>query len=420
MKIFFSVGEPSGDLHGANLVRQLRRQRPDVQCVGYGGPLMQSAGCQLHEDLTELAVIMLARAVMNLHRFWDLISRADRFFQHQRPDAVVMIDYPGFNWWIARRAKAHGIPVFYYGVPQLWAWAGWRVRRMRRLVNHALCKLPFEETWFRQRGVNATYVGHPFFDQLREQQLDEQFIAAQRQKPGRLVTILPGSRSQEVAFNLESLLRCASNVHQAVPDTRFAVAAFKEAHAIRARQLAQEFDFPIDVHVGRTQELMKSAHSCMACSGSVSLELLYHTKPTVIVYRISRAVYGLGKLLVKVPYITLVNLLDADQAAWKRPWPYDPQGPYADQVLYPEYASYQDKSSEVASHVIDWLNDSAKHGQLVSRLAQLKQQIDHGGASRRASQYILDELAQQKRTIPRPHFQSPAPLPSPAVLRRAA
>ena len=147
MKIFFSVGEPSGDLHGANLIRELQKRRPDCEFVGYGGPRMAAAGCALHEDLTKLAVMWLLHALLNIHKFWALVGRADRYFRHHRPDAVVLIDYPGFNWWIARRAKAHGIPVFYYGVPQLWAWAGWRITKMRRFVDHVLCKLPFEETW---------------------------------------------------------------------------------------------------------------------------------------------------------------------------------------------------------------------------------------------------------------------------------
>ena len=138
MKLFFSVGEPSGDLHGANLVRELRQQDPRIRCVGYGGPRMRQAGCEVHADLTELAVMWFLRAILNLHRFWGLLVQADRYFRHQKPDAVILIDYPGFNWWIARRAKAHGIPVFYYGAPQMWAWASWRIRKMRRLVDLSL------------------------------------------------------------------------------------------------------------------------------------------------------------------------------------------------------------------------------------------------------------------------------------------
>ena len=145
---------------------------------------MAAAGCQLHADLTALAVMWFARVLVNLHKFWGLVSRADRYFRHHRPDAVVLIDYPGMNWWIARRAKVHGIPVYYYAPPQIWAWATWRVGKMRRLVDHALCSLPFEEAWLRQRGCKATYVGHPFFDEVRRRPLDEVFISRELEESG--------------------------------------------------------------------------------------------------------------------------------------------------------------------------------------------------------------------------------------------
>ena len=138
LRVFFSAGEPSGDLHGANLIRQLQARCNGFEAIGYGGPQMAAAGCRLHADLTALAVMWFARALASLHKFWALVVQADKCFQHERPDAVVLIDYPGFNWWIARRAKAHGIPVFYYCPPQIWAWAQWRVRKMRRLADHVL------------------------------------------------------------------------------------------------------------------------------------------------------------------------------------------------------------------------------------------------------------------------------------------
>src|SRR3954468_2931709 len=237
MKIFFSVGEPSGDLHGANLIRELRRRRPDCECVGYGGPRMAAAGCELHADLTALAVMWILRVLLNIHKFLALASRADRYFLHHRPDAVVLIDYPGFNWWIARRAKAHGIPVFYYAPPQIWSWASWRIKKMRPFVDHVLCALPFEETWFKENGCRATFVGHPFFDEVRRQQFDEPFLRTLRSKPGRLVTILPGSRTQEVEHNLKWFLKAAALVRVRIPGVRFAVAAFKPHQAQMARKL---------------------------------------------------------------------------------------------------------------------------------------------------------------------------------------
>lgn len=404
MKFFFSVGEPSGDLHGANLIREMRRRRPDCEFVGYGGPRMAAVGCTLHEDLTKLAVMWFARALLNLHKFWNLAGRADRYFRHHRPDAVVLIDYPGFNWWIARRAKAHGIPVFYYGVPQLWAWAGWRVRKMRRFVDHVLCKLPFEEAWYRERGCNAIYVGHPYFDQLRGEQLDAAFIQRQRAAGGPLVAILPGSRTQEVQNNFGWLLKAAQIIRASVPAVRFAVAAFKPSQAELVRAQLAGLDLPIEVHVGRTAELIHAANCAMAVSGSVSLELLYHTTPTVILYYVSHLAFFVQRFFRKVRYITLVNLLTTDDLFPKRVAVYDPNDPFDAGVLMPEYLTCEDKSQQVAGHVIEWLTDPAKRAARVAQLAELKERIGNGGASRRAANYLLSDLDARRQPALRPHF----------------
>jgi lipid-A-disaccharide synthase len=404
MKVFFSVGEPSGDLHGANLIRELRRRRAGCEFVGYGGPRMADAGCTLHFDLTKLAVMWFARVLVNIHKFWSLASRADRYFRHHRPDAVVLIDYPGFNWWIARRAKAHGIPVFYYGAPQLWAWAGWRIRKMRRFVDHVLCKLPFEEAWYRERGCNATYVGHPYFDQLRAEQLEGDFMRRLREADRPLVAILPGSRTQEVQNNFGWFLKAAQIIHARLPQVRFAVAAFKasQAEAIR-RQLAGS-NLPIEVYVGRTSEIIHACDCSIAVSGSVSLELLYHTKPAVILYYISWLAFFVQRFFRKVRYITLVNLLTASDLFPKRVAQYNPSDPVDAGVLMPEYLTCVDKSREVAQHIVEWLADPAKRAARAAQLAELKERVGYGGASRKAAEYLVAELEKcQPRTL-RTHY----------------
>jgi lipid-A-disaccharide synthase len=414
MKIFFSAGDPSGDLHAANLIRSLRAARPDVQCVGYGGPRMRDAGCELHADLTALAVMWIARALLNIHKFVRLLNRADRYFEREKPDAVVLVDYPGFNWWIARRAKRHGIPVFYYAPPQIWAWASWRVKKMRRFVDHVLCSLPFEEKWFSDRGCRATSVGHPYFDELRGQQLDQEFIAQMRGRSGRLVTILPGSRTQEVTSNLRWFLKAATSIHGRVPGVRFAVAAFKPHQADYARRLAAEVNLPVEVYVGRTGELIYLAECCMACSGSVSLELLYHKKPTVILYWITRLAYRVQSYFRKVQYITLVNLLNAKELFPTKVTAYDAREPGADRVLFPEYLTWEDKSLQIAGHVVRWLVDDNRREGLVAELAKLKARVARGGASQSAATYILRELETRARLVPRPHFE-PGLVESPQI-----
>jgi lipid-A-disaccharide synthase len=405
MKIFFSVGEPSGDLHGANLIRAFQRRHADWQFVGYGGPRMAEAGCDLHADLTQLAVMWIARVLINLHKFIGLLFKADRYFRDERPDAVILIDYPGFNWWIARRAKARGIPVFYYGAPQLWAWAGHRIRKMRAYVDHVLCKLPFEERWFRERGCNATYVGHPYFDELRSRQLDQSFIDRLKATAGPLVTILPGSRTQEVQSNTKSFLRAAELIARQVPNVRFAVASFKASQAEMVQFIIAQTPgasrLPIEIFVDRTPELIHAADCCMACSGSVSLELLYHAKPSVILYQVSRLGHFIQSQFRKVRYITLVNLLTADDPATSRPaGVYDRRDPRDAHVLLPEYLTCEDKSPELAQHCIEWLTDDAARCHREAELRSLRDGFATGGASERAAKYIAETLTLRADVLP--------------------
>ena len=238
MRIFFSVGEPSGDLHGANLIRRMNSEMPGVQCVGYGGPKMVDAGCDVHYDLTQHAIMFIWDAIKQLRFFFGLVDRADEYFAENQIDAVVLIDYPGFNWWIAKKAKRRGIPVFYYGVPQMWAWAPWRVRKIRKYVDHVLCKLPFEVEWFKQRNCHATYVGHPYFDQLESQTYDELFLESIKSK--QLVTLLPGSRDREVKNNFPTLIAAAGIVAQECPQAEFVVACFNQRQKEMAEAILEE------------------------------------------------------------------------------------------------------------------------------------------------------------------------------------
>jgi len=393
IRIFFSAGEPSGDLHAASLIRQLRQRCEHFEAVGYGGPEMAAAGCQLHADLTALAVMWFARAVANLPKFLDLVIRADRYFRHHRPQAVVLVDYPGFNWWIARRAKAHAIPVYYYVPPQIWAWAQWRVKKMRRLVDHVLCTLPFEQRWLASQGCNATYVGHPFFEQAQQHPLDAAFIEQLRGRAGPLVVILPGSRAQEVKNNFRWFLKAAAEVCARLPGVRMAVASFNSEQADLARRQVVRSGLPIEVFAGKTAELIRLADCCMAVSGSVSLELLDQAKPTVILYWINKLGFFVQRFFRKVKYITLVNLLNTEELFPKDLAPYDPSQPGAERVLFPEYLTCEDKSAQIAGHVLGWLTDTARRDALVAQLAQLRSKVAQPGASSRAADYIVRTLA---------------------------
>src|SRR5262245_28343088 len=352
MHVFISAGEPSGDLHGANLIRALKKLDPTIRLTGFGGDRMAAAGCQLLYPLCKHSVMWVLQVVKQIFTFLDLLKKAQEFFRTERPDVVVVIDYPGFHWKLAARARAEGIPVVYFVPPQIWAWARWRVKKMRRLMTHVLSALPFEHGWLSRRGVQSPYIRNPHFDELASEQLDEKFLDSERARPGVLVGILPGSRNQEVTRNIPEMLRAARKIHSARPDTRFLVAAFNEHQAEMARSAIAPWQMPADVHVGRTPEIIELAECCVAVSGSVSLEMMYRRTPALVVYRMRRFDLKMAKMLVKVPYITLVNLL-------------------ANEEVYPEFPTDRDPSAAVASRVVELLNDPARREAVVQKLEVL-------------------------------------------------
>jgi lipid-A-disaccharide synthase len=373
MHIFISAGEPSGDLHGANLIRSLRRIDPNLRCSGFGGERMSAARCQLLYPLTRLAVMWLSRVFLNIFTFLRLLKRARNYFREERPDALVLIDFPGFNFQLAKRAHAEGIPVYWFVPPQLWAWAGWRVEKMRRWVKVILCALPFEEEWYRDRGVEAEFVGHPFFDEMPAQRLDATFLEDQRWQPQKVVAILPGSRMQEVTRNLPSLLRATGLIHDCHRDCRFLVASFNEAQANVARAAVAKLNLPIEVHVGRTPEIIELAEACLTVSGSVSLELMYRLKPATIIYRVGRISLRIGRWFMTTRYITLVNLLAGEE-------------------LYPEFLCDRDPAEQMAEHALRWLNDPSAAAELRQRLLALRQRVGEPGACERAARFIIDDV----------------------------
>ncbi len=385
MRIFISAGEPSGDLHAANLIRSIRRRTSGAEFVGYGGARMAGAGAELLYPLVDLAVMWFLNVLINLVTFIRLVFKADRYFRDERPDAVVLIDYPGLHWWIARRAKARGIPVFYFVPPQLWAWAGWRVKKVRKFVDQVLCSLPFEPEWYQRRGVtDAVYVGHPYFDELAARPLDEGFLAEHRGRPGRLVAILPGSRTQEVRRNLPDMIKAARELSRRRPDVRFAVACLHGRHKELAERIIAEsgegadgVSSRIEVFAARTPELIRLARLAWAVSGSVGLELMADGLPSVVLYKVKRFDLWIARPFIKAKYISLVNLL-------------------ADEEVFPEYLTWRDASGDLVRWAMAWLDDTEERARTKAALEALRRRVAHPGATDRAAERIVARLARRR------------------------
>lgn len=385
MRVFMSVGEPSGDLHGSHLIQELRKRCGDVVVTGFGGDRMAQAGQQLLFKLADYPIIGILPAIAHVPMLKKLLRDVGRQFDNQRPDVVVLIDYPGFNWHVARAAKKRGIPVVYFLAPQMWAWASWRIAKVRRFVDHVLCSLPFEVPWYQERGYQAAeYVGHPFFDHQHEHPIDEAFLATERAKgDGPVVALLPGSRNKEVAANTADILAAAEQVTRAVPGVRFLIAAFKPSQAETIAKQPALARLPAVIHVGKTTEIMKLATAAISVSGSVSLELMYHQVPTAIVYRLpwfsSRVMVP---LLKQCPYFTLVNMI-------------------AGRMLYPEFIDCRDYTRDVATIVSGWLENPWRRDKLRRDLGELKQQFALPGATGRVADFVCD-------LVGRPHRQAAA------------
>ncbi len=391
MNIFISAGEPSGDAHGARLANKLRAMRPDVEFAGFGGQKMARAGCRLLHDMTPLALMFILRVLLRLPTFLRLLRQASRYFRDNQVDAVVLIDYPGFNWCVARRAKRYGIPVFYYGAPQMWAWAPWRVRKLRRLVDYVLCQLPFEPAWYAERNCAATYVGHPFFDDAAEEPLDQKFLD-QIDADEKLLVLLPGSRRAEVEANAGCFLSAAELVRKKHPSISVVVACYNDEQAELMRAQAKLRSIEIDIHADKTRELIQRAHVCIACSGSVSLQLLAERKPTVIYFQITRPIWLIKQLLMRVKYITLVNLFwtdDIRRDSWQT---FDPDAPGAEPVPMPEYLTTKPCPEKLAVWANRWLDDFSARGAAIAKLDKLARQHAVRGATQRAAEFICRVL----------------------------
>jgi lipid-A-disaccharide synthase len=379
MKFFFSAGEPSGDIHAAALIATIKKHAPNTDFIGLGGQKMKQAGCRLVADMTQFAVMWLGQVFKRYFQFRRLLAEMKQVLRNEKVDVVILVDYPGFNWHVAKAAKELNIPVVYFMPPQVWAWGQYRIKKMRRFIDLVLCSLPFEWQWFKERGCETRYIGHPFFEEIRKKKSDPAFLELFYSLFGNapILTILTGSRNQEIQANLNDMLTTVKLVQNSVPQVQPVFAAFSAEHEAMIQRRLDERNMSVPIFTGRTTELIRAADCCLAVSGSVSLELLACNKPSVIYYRVGGWGLFIQRLFRRTRYITLVNLLGAHKLRKQsvfyeesvRIIPSEPSVEDRNRMFFPEFLTSRDRSSEMADWFIRWFSRP-------ELLAQQKQRLD--------------------------------------------
>ena len=318
MKIYCIAGEASGDMHGAALLKEIRSRYPESIVRGWGGDLMQAEGLNLVRHYRETAFMGFVEVLRNLRTILRLLKEAQNDIQSFAPDLLVLIDYPGFNLRMAKFAKGLGIKVVYYISPQLWAWKERRIQTVRDCVDQMLCILPFEQDWYAKRGVSVHYVGHPLADYCKPYpialKLNYREELAKNEAVNTAfswVALLPGSRLQEIRKHLPILLETVSSMQGVVAVVAMAPGVdSSEYQAILKTRIISDGEGSGRVLLThRTRDLLACSDAALVASGTATLEAALLDCPMVAVYKVNPLSFLLGKALVKVPYVSLVNLI---------------------------------------------------------------------------------------------------------------
>ena len=304
MRIYIIAGEASGDLHGSHLALSLKSKQPDIQLRGWGGDLMKNAGVELSKHYRELAFMGFVEVLMNLRTILKNFKIVQNDILAFKPDALLLIDYPGFNLRMAKWAKKYGIPVYYYISPTVWAWKENRIEIIRKYVRKLFVILPFEQEFYAKRGVEVSYVGHPLLDaiqQLSEPKTEIQELCRPHKK--ECIVLLPGSRKQEIKAMLPTMLKMKSRF----PDYEFVVAGAPGLDISFYEQFTQHE--PTPVIFGATYDLMRIARAGLVTSGTATLEAGLFKLPQVVCYVANPISFFIAKKLVSIRFISLINLI---------------------------------------------------------------------------------------------------------------
>jgi len=373
-RILMVAGEASGDLHGSDVVREIRQNRAEVEVFGIGGTRMAEEGVRLVRHIEDMAFMGFAEVIRHLPRVWEVLHEIEDLLDRVHPDLVILIDYPGFNLRVARMAKAWGIPVLYYIAPQVWAWGASRIPKIAERVTRMAVILPFEVPIYQRFGLDVTFVGHPLLDRVRTRYSKDAFFEAHRLKADQpLIGLLPGSRDQEVNRLLPVMLETVRWMEKDLPGLQAMIGAAESLPVGLIEGEIQRAGAPVAIVGGATYELMAYADLLLVASGTATLEAAILGTPMVVLYKMAWVSYLIGRCVVKIPNIGLANIV-------------------AGRRIVPELIQRDARPEKVARTAMDILRDPERSQRMREGLAQTRRKLGERGAARRTAEIALEML----------------------------
>lgn len=389
-KILIIAGEASGDHHAARLVAAIKKQEPRAEFFGIGGEAMDAQGVRLLCHASDLAVVGLWEVAGRLGAVLRALRQVGRALKRERPSLTILVDFPDFNFWVARLAKFYRVPVMYYISPQVWAWRTYRVRTIARLVDRMVVIFPFEEEFYRERGVPVTYVGHPLMETLPPRPDRQKLLAQWHLDPERLtIALLPGSRAGEIERHLPMMLAGVRLIQEAIPQVQFILPLASTAPAeLVEKMIRAEGPEPLKAGIkpapaiktiqGQSFEALSAAHLAIVASGTATVEAALAATPTIIVYRVSPLTFMVGRWLVRVAHVGMANLL-------------------ADERLFPELIQDDFTPERLAQEVLKLIADRRRLEAIFQGLARVMARLQGRGVSARAAQVALELAAAARK-----------------------
>jgi len=370
MKYYIIAGEASGDLHASNLVAEIKKKDKKAEFRGCGGDKMKAEGVELLKHYRTMAYMGFVEVAVNLRKVLRNISQVKKDIVEYQPDALVLVDYPGFNLRIAKFAHERGLKVFYYISPQVWAWKHRRVRKIKASVDKMLVILPFEEEFYKRYGVDVTYVGNPLLDEMAKFGTANRSIFLRRNSIGEkreIIALLPGSRKQEVKRMLPIMLKAVTHF----PEYQFVVAAVPSLDKELYKAIMGNTDaFLVE---NQTYELLQNSSAALVTSGTATLETALFTVPEVVCYKSTGLSYRLAKSMIKVKFISLVNLV-------------------MDKEVVKELIQRDLNEEQLVKELDLLLHNGKRQCQLLEDYDELKDRLGNAGASEIAATTICDAV----------------------------